>query len=155
MEKTFVLFKPDAVQRALLGDCVRRFEAKGLKLAACKMILLDDKLLDIHYAHHKGKGFFPRLKDFMKAGPSLATVWEGCEAVKVVRDLVGATNGRNALPGTLRGDFSVSTQSNLVHASDSVENAEAEVKRFFKKEELFDWKRTGEEWLYADDERKK
>ena len=154
MEKSFVLFKPDAVQRGLLGECVRRFEAKGLKLLACKMIWLDDKMLDVHYAHHKGKPFFPRLKQFMKTSPCLATVWEGVEAVKVARDLVGATNGRNALPGTLRGDFSVSTQSNLVHASDSVESAEAEVKRFFKNEEVFDWKRN-EALYYADDEASK
>ena len=154
MERTFVLFKPDAVQRSLLGECVARFERKGLKLVACKMVWLDDKLLDVHYAHHKARPFFPRLKQFMKTSPSLATVWEGVEAVKVVRDLVGVTNGRNALPGTLRGDLSVSTQSNLVHASDSVETAEAEVKRFFRKEEVFEWKRI-EALYYADDEASK
>ena len=148
-----MLFKPDAVQRGLVGECFARFERKGLKLVACKMVWLDDKLLDVHYAHHKAKPFFPRLKEFMKVSPSVATVWEGVEVVKVVRDLVGATNGRSAGAGTLRGDFSVSNQNNLIHASDSLETAGAEVKRFFKKEELFEWKR-GEGVFYAEDELK-
>lgn len=152
MERTFVLFKPDALQRGLVSELMARLERKGLKLVGCKMMRLDDKILDVHYAHLKAKPFFPRLKEYMKSAPVVATAWEGFEAVKVVRDLAGVTNGRLALPGTMRGDYSMGMQ-NLVHASDSIETANAEVKRFFKDIELMAWERTSDEWIYAEDEK--
>ncbi len=153
MEQTFVLLKPDAVQRGLLGKIVSRLEEKGLQLVGMKMIYLDDALLDEHYAHLKDKPFFPGIKTFMKSGPCIASVWQGKEAVDVVRQLCGVTNSRKALPGTIRGDLGVSMQANLIHASDSVETAKVEVKRFFKKDELFHYSKVLDPFLYSKDEK--
>ncbi len=152
MERTFVMLKPDAVNRRLLGEIIGRIEKKGLKIVGLKMIMLNDKILDIHYAHHKNKAFFPRLKKFMSSSPVVAMVVEGVDAVEVVRKLCGPTNGREAVPGTIRGDFSMSVQSNLVHASDSKEKAEEEIKRFFKKEEIFNYPLSNEHLVYSKDE---
>jgi len=113
---------------------------------------LEDAMLDVHYAHHKSKPFFPKLKQFMKSSPVLAAVWQGKEAVKVVRDLVGPTNGRNALGGTIRGDYSNSQSCNLIHASDSVETAEAEIKRFFKPAEIVSWDWHSIQYVYSPEE---
>ncbi len=155
MEKTFVLLKPDAVQKGRLGAIVSRFEEKGLKLVAAKLIQLNDKMLDEHYAQYVGKSFFPRLKEFMSSTPVLAMVWEGVDVVKVVRVLCGATNGREATPGTIRGDYSMSIQSNLIHASDSLETANKEIARFFSKNEvLASFKKVDFDLSYADDEKK-
>ncbi|MBI5036054.1 nucleoside-diphosphate kinase [Candidatus Micrarchaeota archaeon] len=153
MEKTFVLAKPDAVQRGLVGEIVKRLESKGLKLVAAKMIKLEDKILDEHYAHLKDKPFFPATKKFMQTTPAVAMVWEGKEAVEVVRTLCGVTNSRKAAPGTIRGDWGQSIQANLVHASDSLETAEKEIRRFFKKEEIFPYALKKEEFIYSPDER--
>ncbi|PIT85952.1 nucleoside-diphosphate kinase [Candidatus Micrarchaeota archaeon CG10_big_fil_rev_8_21_14_0_10_59_7] len=153
MEKTFVMLKPDAVQRGLVGEITARFERKGLRLAGAKMIWLKDSQLDEHYSQYLGKEFFPRLKEFMGACPVLAMVWEGKDAVKVVRTLCGLTNGREALPGTIRGDYGMSLQCNLVHASDSLQTAEREISRFFAKEELFAYGDALSEYRYAKDER--
>ncbi|MBI2444864.1 nucleoside-diphosphate kinase [Candidatus Micrarchaeota archaeon] len=153
MEQTFVLLKPDAVQRGLLGKIMTRLEDKGLQLVGMKMILLDDALLDEHYAHLKDKPFFGGIQTFMKSAPCVACVWQGKEAVDVVRALCGVTNSRKALPGTIRGDWGISMQANLIHASDSLETAKAEVKRFFKKEELFHYHKSLDPFLYSKDEK--
>ena len=153
MEQTFVLIKPDAVQRGLVGKILERLERKGLKLIGAKMIQMDGKILDEHYAHLKDKPFFAGTKKFMKSAPVIASVWEGKEAVDVVRLVCGVTNSRRAQPGTVRGDFSISIQANVIHASDSMEAAKAEIKRFFKKEELHAYRQSQEAFLYSDDEK--
>ncbi len=153
MEQTFVLLKPDAMQRGLLGEVMARLERKGLKLVALKMMRLDDKLLDEHYAHLKDKPFFAGTKAFMKSAPVVASAWEGKDAVEVVRALCGVTNSRKALPGTIRGDLGQSVQSNLIHASDSIETAKTEVKRFFRKDELFQYGKVLEDTIYTPDEK--
>ena len=152
IEKTLVLLKPCTLQRALVGEVIKRFEQKGLHLCGVKMMQLDDALLSEHYAHLANKSFFQRVKDSMMTAPVVALCWEGVDAIEAVRRLVGATNGRNAEPGTSRGDLSMSFQENIVHASDGVETAEAEIKRFFKPEELFTWKSANFDFLYASDE---
>lgn len=138
MEKSLVLIKPNAVQRGLVGEIIARFERKGLYLAGLKMMQLDDAILDEHYAHLKERAFFPYLKDSMMVSPVVAMCVAGLDAVETVRLMVGATNSRKALPGTIRGDFSMSGEQNVIHASDSVENAEIEIKRFFREGELME-----------------
>lgn len=152
-EKTLVIIKPDALQRNLLGKIIGRFEQKGLKIVGLKMMQLSDVLLEEHYSHHKNKPFFEDLKRFMKQAPVVVMVLEGIEAVKVVRMVCGATSGRNADMGTIRGDFSVSAQANIIHTSDSVENAEKEIWRFFNTDELFDYKKFDFEAIYGEEER--
>lgn len=153
MERTLVLIKPDALQRNLVGEVTRRIEQKGLKLLGMKMIQLDDKILDEHYAHLVDKPFYPGIASFMKTTPVVAQVWEGCEAVEVLRKLCGVTNAREAAPGTIRGDLAVSVQSNLIHASDSIKTADVEVPRFFKEDELFNYDKKNHEYIYAPDEK--
>lgn len=152
MEKTLVILKPSALQRDLIGEIIHRFERKGLRLCGIKMMQLDDDLLSEHYAHHAERSFFQRLKDAMMITPVVVTCWEGIEAVSAVRAMSGATNGRNAAPGTIRGDYSMSMQENIVHTSDSVENAKVELARFFKENELFDYTKSCFDFLYANDE---
>ena len=130
MERTLVILKPSAVQRGLIGEVITRFERKGLKLVAIKMIQLTDEILAEHYAHLIDRPFFPRIVAAMKASPVIVCCWEGIDCVQVVRSMTGATNGRNAVAGTIRGDYSVSGQENIVHTSDSVENAKIELNRF-------------------------
>ncbi len=152
-EKSLIIIKPDALNRSLVGEIVRRFEKKGLKIVGMKMIRLDDKILKEHYAHLADKPFFPRIADFMKKWPVIVMAVEGLEAVESVRLITGETLGRKADAGTIRGDFSMSVQANIVHASDSLESAQTEIKRFFREEELFDWERIDLEVIYAEDER--
>lgn len=152
MEKTLVILKPSAVQRKLVGEITSRFERKGLRLAGMKMMQLTDELLNEHYAHLANKPFFTRVKASMMASPVIACCYEGVDAVQVVRSMTGATNGRAAAPGTIRGDYSVSGQENIVHTSDSPQNAEEELKRFFKPEELFDYQPASLPYLYSCDE---
>lgn len=152
MEKTLVILKPSCIQRALMGDVISRFEKKGLQLLGMKMIQLDDAILDVHYAHLKEKPFFQRIKNSMKSCPVVVQCWSGIDAARVVRSLIGVTNGRNAEAGTIRGDFSVSSQENIVHASDSAASAKLELERFFKPNEIFEYKISTENYLYADDE---
>ena len=140
MEKTLVILKPCTIQRGLIGEIISRFERKGLQLAGLKMIWLTDNILSEHYAHLKEKPFFQRIKDAMSVCPVIVCCWEGVDAIQVVRQLTGSTNGRNAQPGTIRGDFSMSVQENIVHASDSPETAAIELKRFFNDDELFNYK---------------
>ena len=139
MEKTLILIKPNAIQRGLTGDIITRFERKGLRFVGIKMMFMTDEIVNDHYAHLKERPFFPYLKASMQAAPIIACCLEGAEAVDTVRLMVGATNSRKALPGTIRGDFSMSGEQNVVHASDSVENAQIEINRFFKEGELFDY----------------
>ncbi|MDX9801987.1 MAG: nucleoside-diphosphate kinase [Spirochaetia bacterium] len=152
MERTLVILKPSAVERGLIGDIITRFEKKGLMISALKMVWLSDKLLSEHYAHLKEKSFFKRIKDAMRVCPVILCCVEGVDAVHVIRTMVGPTNGRDALPGTIRGDFSMSIQENLVHASDSIETAEAEIKRFFTEDEIFEYVPQLIKSLYANDE---
>lgn len=153
LEKTLVILKPDAMQRNLLGEIITRFEKKGLKIVGLKMIELEDILLDDHYAHHKDKPFFAGLKNYMKSSPVVVIALEGIEVVEAVRLLVGPTKSRIADAGSIRGDYSMSGQTNIIHSSDSSENAAAEIKRFFKDEELFNYKKIDFEFLYGDEER--
>ena len=152
MERTLVLIKPDALQRGLVGEIISRFERKGLKIIAVKMLRMSPELAREHYSHLVGKPFYPELEKFMTSMPIIAMVLEGKDAVSVVRKLVGATNAREAEPGTIRGDLSMSVSKNVVHASDSLETAEAEIKRFFSEDELYPWQRKHEEFFYAEDE---
>jgi nucleoside-diphosphate kinase len=154
MERTLVLIKPDALERGLIGEVTSRFEKKGLKLVGMKLIQLDEAILKEHYGHLVSKPFYPGIEQFMKSAPVVAQCWEGAEAVNVVRALCGVTNARVALPGTIRGDWAMSVQSNLVHASDSLETAVKEVPRFFKKNELLEYDKKNYSYIYAKDERK-
>ena len=130
-ERTLVLLKPDAVRRGLVGNVLRRFEAKGLSIVAMELRTIDPEKADEHYAEHVEKAFYPPLRDFVTSGPLVACVLEGDEAIEVVRAINGATDGRKAAPGTIRGDLSLSNRENLVHGSDSAESAEREIKIWF------------------------
>ena len=152
MEQTLVILKPGTVQRGLIGEVITRLERKGLRITAMKMAMLDDEILRQHYAHLVDRPFFPRIKASMMSTPVVVMCVRGKEAVQVVRAMTGVTNGRNANPGTIRGDYSMSGQENIVHASDSVENAKIELARFFAPEEIFDYTPTGLNYLYASDE---
>ena len=151
-EKTLVLIKPDAIQRGLFGEIVSRFEKKGLKMVACKMMELEEALLREHYAHLADKDFFPRLQKFMQSTPVIAMCWEGLEVVTAVRKITGITKAREAEAGSIRGDFAMSISCNVVHASDTVENAEKEVKRFFNPDEILDYQKSEYTSVYAEDE---
>lgn len=152
MEDTLVILKPSAIGRGVAGEIITRFERKGLIIAGMKMIQLDDDILAVHYSHLVDRPFFPRLKASMKATPVVVMCVRGVDAVRVVRAMTGVTNGRNADPGTIRGDYSMSGQENIVHASDSVENGKIELARFFSPEEIFDYKPAGVGYIYASDE---
>jgi nucleoside-diphosphate kinase len=153
MEKTLVIIKPDAVQRGLVGEVTRRLERKGLKLVGLKMLHLEDAILEDHYSHLKDKPFFPGISQFMKSSPVILQCWEGLEAVKAVRLICGITNAREADGGTIRGDYAMSIQCNVVHASDTPENAKLEVERFFSTEELFSYDKAEYMHVYSEDER--
>jgi len=140
-EKTLIIMKPDALQRNLLGEVIHRFERKGLKIIGLKMIQLEDVLLEDHYSHLKDKPFFDSIKNYMKSAPVVVMALSGPSAISAVRLVVGPTKGFEADAGSIRGDFSLSTQSNIVHASDSPEAAEDELKRFFKADDLFEYEK--------------
>lgn len=152
MEKTLVLLKPSCVQRQLIGEVVNRFERRGLRIAGMKMMQLSDDILREHYAHLADKPFFPTLAASMQASPVIALALEGIDAIQVVRAMTGATNGRAAAPGTIRGDYSMSNQQNIVHASDSPENALIELARFFRPEEIFEYESGAKAYIYGADE---
>lgn len=139
MEQTLIIFKPSAVERGLIGKVLSRFEDKGLIIAGMKMMMLSEEILRQHYAHLTDKPFFPEILSSMTASPVIVMVLRGLEAISVVRLMTGATNGRQAPAGTIRGDFAMSNQENIIHASSSAEDAEAEIARFFKPEEIFDY----------------
>jgi len=147
MHRTLIIFKPDCVQRRLVGSILARFEAKGLRIAALKMIQVDRGLAERHYAEHHGKPFFEGLIEFITSAPVVVGVLEGNDAIAVVRGMLGATNGAAAAPGTVRGDFSISKQNNLVHGSDSAESARREMTLWFQPGELLDYTVAGSEWI--------
>ncbi len=153
MEQTFIILKPSTISRSLVGDVLVRFQRKGLRIAGIKMMQLSEELLREHYAHLVDRPFFPTLVKSMMATPVIVMVLEGKDVVSVVRAMVGATNCRAAAPGTIRGDFGMSGQENIVHASDSPENAVIEINRFFKPEEIFSYQLPTVASIYAPDER--
>jgi nucleoside-diphosphate kinase len=150
MERTLILVKPDGVQRGLVGEVISRFERKGLKLISLKIMRAGDELLQEHYAHIADKPFFVDVKRYMQSSPIVAMAWEGLECADAVRILVGPTKAREAAAGTIRGDLAMSQQNNLLHASDSAENGQIEVGRFFKSDELFEYDKTEYQHIYAD-----
>lgn len=152
MEKTLVILKPGALQRGLTGEIINRFERKGLKLVGMKMMQLTDEMLSEHYAHLSEKSFFQHVKESMMRTPVVVCCYEGVDAIQTVRKLVGVTNGREAAPGTIRGDYGMSAQENVVHASDSSESAKQEIERFFKPNEIFHYMQVAKDYLYAKEE---
>ncbi len=152
MQKTLVLLKPDCVERRLIGEIIRRFENKGLNIVAMKMLRVTPALSKQHYAEHVSKSFYPNLESFITSSPIVAMAIEGLEAIRVIRDMLGATNGLKAAPGTIRGDFSSSRQMNLVHASDSEESATRELALYFQPSELCEYSPTLVGSLRASDE---
>lgn len=155
MEQTVVLVKPDGVQRGLIGEIISRFEHKGLKLASLKMVSLSDAILDEWYVHHKDKPFFPGLKSYMKSYPVVAMLWEGIDAATTIRTMIGITKAREAAPGTIRGDFAMSQQYNLIHASEDAAAAEREISIIFRDAEIFDWEKATDIHVYLEEERTK
>jgi nucleoside-diphosphate kinase len=148
MQRTLIIFKPDCVQRRLVGPILQRFEAKGLRIAALKLLQVERTLAEKHYAEHQGKPFFEGLIAFITGGPVIVGVLEGNEAIAVVRTLLGATSGVAAAPGTVRGDFSISKQNNLVHGSDSEASAQREIALWFRPEEVVSYQIAGSEWVF-------
>ncbi len=146
-QQTLILLKPDAVQRRLVGTITDRFERKGLRLAGLKLVQAPRELAEKHYAVHKGKPFYESLLSFLTSGPTVAMVWEGREAVTVGRSLMGLTDGAKAPPGTIRGDFALSVQNNLVHGSDSAENAALEIALWFAPSELVKFESVDGKWV--------
>jgi nucleoside-diphosphate kinase len=142
------MIKPDGVQRGLVGDIVARFERRGLKIAAMKMLVVSEDLAKKHYEEHAAKPFFPNLVSFIRSGPVVAMVVEGKDVVPIVRSMVGATNPKNSNPGTIRGDFAVDMGRNVIHASDSPESAKREISLYFNTSEIATYKRIDEQWLY-------
>src|SRR5262249_27250126 len=147
MEKTLVLLKPDCVQRRLVGAVLKRFERKGLRLVGLKLLTAGRELAEKHYAVHKERPFYPSLVQFLTSGPTVAVVLEGRNAVQVVRDMMGKTDGAASPPGTIRGDFGISIQNNLIHGSDSVANAEGEIALWFQADELVAWQPVDTAWI--------
>ena len=149
-ERTLIIMKPDCLQRNLLGEVIGRCERKGLKVAGLKMVQLTDVLLEEHYSHHKDKPFFTDLKKFMKSAPCAVMVLQGANAIKSVRIIVGPTKGHEADAGSIRGDLSMGVATNIVHASDSPEAAEAEINRFFNENEIFEYSKIDEGFIFGD-----
>jgi nucleoside-diphosphate kinase len=148
MDRTFVMVKPDGVQRGLVGEIIARFERRGLKVVGLKMLTVTDELARKHYAEHAAKPFFPGLVGFIRSGPVVAMVIEGKDAVPVVRSMVGATNPANSNPGTIRGDYALDTGRNVIHASDSPYSAKREISLYFNNSEITEYNRIYEQWLY-------
>ncbi len=148
MERTFIAIKPDGVQRGLVGEVIKRFEAKGFTLVGMKLLKVSKELAEQHYDVHKEKPFFAGLVSFIISSPVVAMVWEGDGVVATARKIIGATNPLSAELGTIRGDFGVSIGRNLIHGSDAIETAQREINLWFKPEELVDWKPTVIPWLY-------
>ena len=147
MQRTLILLKPDCVHRRLIGAIIQRFEQKGLRLVALKLVQASKELAERHYAVHKGKPFYESLLKLIMAGPTVAMVWEGREAIVVARTLMGPTDGTKAPPATIRGDFAISVQNNLVHGSDSPENAADEIALWFRPEELISYQLVDTPWV--------
>lgn len=147
MEKTFLMVKPDGVQRGLIGEIVSRFEQKGLQLVAAKLVQVSREQAERHYAEHVGKPFFDNLINFITSGPVFAMVWQGDQVIALSRTMIGKTNSLEALPGTIRGDYAVHTNLNLIHGSDSTESAEREIANFFRPEEVLDYSKAIQTWI--------
>lgn len=147
MERTFLMVKPDGVQRGLIGEIVSRFERKGLKLVAAKFMMITPELAERHYAEHIGKPFYPPLVAFVTSGPVFAMVWQGDNVIGLTRALIGKTDALEAAPGTIRSDFAVHTNFNLIHGSDSPESAAREIGIFFAPHELVDYNHTIQQWI--------
>jgi nucleoside-diphosphate kinase len=148
VETTLVLVKPDGVQRGLIGEIIARLERRGLKLVAAKYLLVSQELAETHYAIHKGKPFYEGLIRYITSAPVMAMVWSGPNAVAAVRQTMGATRPTEATPGTIRHDYALEVGRNLTHASDSTDNAEIEIKLWFKPDEIVDWKRSDDPWIF-------
>lgn len=149
MEKTFVCIKPDGVQRGLIGEIIKRFENRGLVLTAAKFMLVSRELAEAHYAEHIGKPFYNGLVNYITSGPVFAMVWEGEEAIKAIRQTVGATKPIEAAPGTIRHDFAAKMDRNLIHASDALPTAEREIALWFKSEEIIEWTSISHPWVFG------
>ncbi|SFF05050.1 nucleoside diphosphate kinase [Paenibacillus catalpae] len=147
MERTFLMIKPDGVQRGLIGEIVSRFERKGLKLVAAKFMVVSRELAETHYAEHEGKPFYEPLLNFITAGPVFAMVWQGDNVIALTRAMIGKTDAVDALPGTIRSDFAVHTNLNLIHGSDSPESAAREIANFFTPEQLVEYEHTIQRWI--------
>ncbi|RNF40502.1 nucleoside-diphosphate kinase [Planococcus salinus] len=147
MEKTFLMVKPDGVQRNVIGEIVARFEKKGYQLAGAKLMQIPTELAEQHYGEHKERPFFGELVEFITSGPVFAMVWEGENVILTARQMMGATNPKDAAPGTIRGDFAVTVGKNMIHGSDSAESAEREIGLFFKEEELVSYEKTANSWV--------
>ena len=148
MERTFLMVKPDGVQRNLIGNIVQRFEAKGFKLVGAKLMSVSQELAEKHYGEHKDKPFFGKLVDFITSGPVFAMVWEGENVIATARNMMGKTNPQEALPGTIRGDFGLTVGKNVIHGSDSKESAEREINLFFAPDELISYEKQDSAWIY-------
>lgn len=148
MERTFILVKPDGVQRGLIGEIISRIERKGFTLVAMKFLVVSKELAQRHYGEHKGKPFFDSLVSFITSGPIVAMVWEGKNIVSQVRNMMGKTNPQEAQTGTIRGDYGIDIGRNLIHGSDSLESAKKEISLFFKDEELISWTQDVKKWIY-------
>lgn len=148
MERTYLMIKPDGVQRGLIGEIIRRYEAKGFTLVGLKLMSVSRDLAEKHYGVHKEKPFFAGLVDFITSGPVVAMVWEGDGVVAAARKIIGATNPLSAEPGTIRGDFGVTIGRNIIHGSDAIETAQNEIALWFSEEELVSWQPAMTSWLY-------
>ncbi|MFD0694831.1 nucleoside-diphosphate kinase [Paenibacillus sp. GCM10027628] len=147
MEKTFLMVKPDGVQRGLIGEILKRFEQKGFQLIGSKLMVITREQAELHYEEHKGKDFYEKLVNFITSGPVFAMVWQGEQVVALSRTMIGKTNSLEAAPGTIRGDFAVHTNLNLIHGSDSPQSAEREIGNFFKPEELVAYNKVIQQWI--------
>lgn len=148
MEKTFLMVKPDGVQRGLVGEVISRLERKGFQLVAAKLMHITPELAEQHYAEHRERPFFGELVDFITSGPVMAMVWQGENIIATARKMMGATNPAEAAPGTIRGDFGVQVAMNIIHGSDSAESAAREIGLFFADDELIEYRKTNDQWIY-------
>jgi nucleoside-diphosphate kinase len=148
LERTLIILKPDAVQRNLVGEIVSRFERKGLQIVGMKLMKIPQQLAETHYESHKGKGFYPGLVKFMTSSPVIVMALAGKDSIAIARNMMGATFGSKAAPGTIRGDLGVSNSFNLIHGSDSPEAAGRELSLFFRPDELIEWSPAGQGWVY-------
>jgi len=149
MERTYAMVKPDGVQRGLIGEIISRFEKKGIKVVGLKLLQITPEMAGVHYGEHKEKPFFADLVNFITSGPVAAMVLEGDNVIQIVRDMMGATNPKDSAPGTIRGDYAMTIDKNIIHGSDSPESAAREIGIFFKPEEIIDYNKCGSEWVYV------
>ena len=148
MERSFIMIKPDGVQRGFIGEIISRFEKRGYKLVGMKMLMISRETAELHYAEHRGKPFFTGLVDYITSGPVVAMVWEGKNIIAAAREMLGATNPLKALPGTIRGMYGIDIGRNVVHGSDSPESAQREIGIFFAPQELIDYHLSLDSWVY-------